>query len=522
MFCFELFNLKMTVFFQTGKFSFIRKCLNAPICNSIFLRNYSDPVKKFKSFSDVIAERKAEARRSLVVQVNSDTSFNELYGYCSKYASIKDIHHYRNSEKEHFMLIEFETEDNVKEVLKACSSHQKDVDVMAIESPFLWFRAAVNKKEKYSCPSTKKLTIKDGIEPVDDDVLYDELLNCETVTQQIQHLYERTKLNDLGVRLRFMVARQFELIFKSLYANVEVQPFGSSVNGCGRMGCDLDLVLSNVVTEEMSDPRRRLVYQENWASAAGLTSPHPGRWITNFPLTLMVLFFLQQKRKTGFVLPPLKVLVDRAGKEDIRIAEENINCTFLRDLNKLPQEEYGQCSEDLHTLLLQFFEFYAQFDFQEHAISINRGVPIRKPNALPLYIVNPLDQAMNVSRNVSYEECERLRLEVRNAAWILEEGLEGKKGDDWGVLRLIERKDSRGLKQLLRVGNSHRLVSVKDLFREDDEDVPVAKSKKTDEEMDKNVKEMSRVNVEKKEQKIKFKNSQIASEVFRIRRNKIV
>lgn len=106
------------------------------------------------------------------------------------------------------MLIEFETEDNVKEVLKACSSHQKDVDVMAIESPFLWFRAAVNKKEKYSCPSTKKLTIKDGIEPVDDDVLYDELLNCETVTQQIQHLYERTKLNDLGVRLRFMVARQ--------------------------------------------------------------------------------------------------------------------------------------------------------------------------------------------------------------------------------------------------------------------------------------------------------------------------
>ncbi|KPJ04642.1 Poly(A) RNA polymerase, mitochondrial [Papilio xuthus] len=569
------------------------------------------PVKKFKSFSDVIAQRKAEARRSLVVQVNSETSFNELYGYCSKYASIKDIHHYRNSEKEHFMLIEFETEENVKEVIKACSSHQKDVDVMPIESPFLWFRAAVNKKELHSCLKTKKLATKDGIEPIDDDLLYEELLNCETVTQQIQHLYERTKLNDLGVRLRYMVARQFEIIFKSLYANVAVQPFGSSVNGYGRMGCDLDLVLSNVITEEMSDARRRLVYQEKreecagggrggarqlellgmllelrvpgagavrrvlaarvpilkcthhlaalhcdlaasntsgvymsellwqlgaldprvrplifvvrrWASAVGLTNSHPGRWITNFPLTLMVLFFLQQKRKSGFILPSLKLLVDRAGKEDIRIAEENINCTFLRDLNKLPHEEYGQSDEDLHTLLLQFFEFYAQFDFKEYAISINKGVPIRKPNALPLYIVNPLEQALNVSRNVSYEECERLRAEVRNAAWLLEEGLEGKKSDDWGVLRLIERKDSRSLKQLLKVGNSHRLVSVKDLFNEDDEDVPVTKSKKTDAEVDKSVKEMSRVTVEKKEQKIKFKNSQIANEVYRIRRNKIV
>ncbi|CAG5023578.1 unnamed protein product [Parnassius apollo] len=603
----------MSVFFQTGKFCIFRKSLSNPFCNLLLFRNYSDPSKKFIKFNDVVEQRRAEARRSLVVQVNSESSFRELYGYCSKYAPIKDVYHYRNTEKEHFMLIEFETEENVKEVLQACSSHQKDLDVLPIQSPFLWFKAAVNNKETYKVPSSKTLAAKDGITAIDDDILFEELLNCETMSNQIQLLYERTKLNDLGIRLRFMVARQFEVIFKSLYANVVVHPFGSSINGFGKMGCDLDLVLTNDLTEEMSGVGRRLVFQEKraegtrasarqlellgallelrvpgaaavrrvlaarvpilkcahvlaaascdlcctntsgvymsellwmfgsldprvrpltfavrrWATAVGLTNPHPGRWITNFPLTLMVLFFLQQKRKTGFILPSLRLLVSKAGKEDIRIAEENINCTFLRDLNKLPEEAYGQCDEDLETLLLQFFEFYAQFDFQEKAISINEGVPVRKPNALPLYIVNPLEQALNVSRNVSYEECERLRLEVRNAAWQLEAELEGKKQDDWGLLGLIEKKGSRGLKKLLRVGNSHRLVSVKDLFKEDDftsDTSTESHQTKSDTEIEKSVKDMkqSMVNVEKKEQKIKFKNSQIASEVFRIRRNKIV
>lgn len=209
-------------------------------------------------------------------------------------------------------------------------------------------------------------------------------------------------------------------------------------------------------------------------------------------------------------------------KEDIRIAEDNVNCTFLRDLNRLPPESYGQSQSNLQTLLLQFYEFYSQFDFQDKAISINEGSPVRKPNNLPLYIVNPIEQALNVSRNVSFEECERLKLEVRNAAWQLESCTEGERGDDWGLLGLIEKRTTRGLKKLLRVGNSHRLVSVKDLFKEeDDNDQKVIK--KSDKESDKDsVKVEQSVKMEKKEQKIKFKNSTIANEVYRIRRDKIV
>lgn len=215
-------------------------------------------------------------------------------------------------------------------------------------------------------------------------------------------------------------------------------------------------------------------------------------------------------------------------KEDVRISEDNLNCTFLRDANKLPPDVYSQNDASLETLLLQFFEFYAQFDFKEKAISLNEGTAIRKPNALPLYIVNPFEPSMNVSRNVSYEECERLKMEVRNAAWQLEASLESGRTDDWGLLGLIEKKTTRGLKKLLRVGNTHRLVSVKDLFANDEEQPNTIKNKldgfgkrSASGSKDKTVREVAEATSDKKE-RIKFKNSQVASEVYRIRRDKIL
>ncbi|XP_063624954.1 poly(A) RNA polymerase, mitochondrial-like [Cydia splendana] len=591
----------MSVLFQTvintGRLCSYRNLKKSvSLCRCLAIRKLSDVPRKFINFEEVVASRRAEARRSVVVQVNSEASFSELHTYCSKYADVKGIHHYRNSSGEHFMLIEFSTEDNLKDVLGSCSSHQKDIDVMSLRSPFLWFRAASGKKEKTE-PCLSSLNTKDGSSDLSEDILFQELMSAQTVSDQIQLLYDRTILNDLGVRLRFIVARELEVMLESLYANIEVHPFGSSVNGFGRMGCDLDLVLTNTLTNDMMDPSKRLVYQEKrsesrparqlellaelldmravgvarvqrilharvpivkfahhitdvdcdlcysnmsgvymsellhllgsldprvrpltlavrrWAAAAQLTATAPGRWITNFPLTLLVLHFLQQAK----VLPSVKLLVSKAEREDIRIAEDNLNCTFLRDANKLPPTSYSQNDSSLETLLLHFFEFYAQFDFADKAISLNEGVAVRKPNALPLYIVNPLEQALNVSRNVSYEECERLKMEVRNAAWQLEAGLEGDKTDDWGLLGLIEKKSTRGLKKLLRVGNSQRLVSVKDLFTSEEDNQPVSNDIK--DKLDRLARKGTN---EKDKSKVKFKNSQVASEVYRIRRDKLL
>lgn len=113
------------------------------------------------------------------------------------------------------MLIEFSSEDEVNNVLQSCSSHHKDIDVMAVKSPFLWFRAASGKKQKLT-ETNQNLLINNGNDNMDEDILFEDLLKCESVSDQIQMLYDRTALNDLGVRLRYMVARQVNIYFFSV------------------------------------------------------------------------------------------------------------------------------------------------------------------------------------------------------------------------------------------------------------------------------------------------------------------
>lgn len=45
-------------------------------------------------FLEKIEEKKTEARRSIIVQVQSEQSYKELYTYCSSIGSVKQMFHY--------------------------------------------------------------------------------------------------------------------------------------------------------------------------------------------------------------------------------------------------------------------------------------------------------------------------------------------------------------------------------------------------------------------------------------------
>ncbi|XP_034485204.1 poly(A) RNA polymerase, mitochondrial isoform X2 [Drosophila innubila] len=215
------------------------------------------------------------------------------------------------------------------------------------------------------------------------------------------------------------------------------------------------------------DPRvRPLTFSiRRWAQSCGLTNPSPGRWISNFSLSCLVMYFLQQLRQP--ILPSISAMVKAAAAADIRVTEDGINCTFARDMERVsfPSRNTSSLSE----LLLQFFEFYSQFDFHNRAISLNEGRALAKPDHSAMYIVNPLEQLLNVSKNVSLEECERLRIEVRNAAWILESEVENstlseqeRQEQPWGLLNLFKHPE----KSIIRPNMffKPRMVEVSDLF----------------------------------------------------------
>lgn len=64
------------------------------------------------------------------------------------------------------------------------------------------------------------------------------------VSDQILILNDHYSLSEMGKRLRWITCLQVERMFNSLFHKLRVWPFGSSVNGCGRKGSDLDMVIS--------------------------------------------------------------------------------------------------------------------------------------------------------------------------------------------------------------------------------------------------------------------------------------
>ncbi|XP_014275726.1 poly(A) RNA polymerase, mitochondrial [Halyomorpha halys] len=488
-------------------------------------RNGDIKTAQFVRFDDMIEKGRKAAQRSYVVQVNSENSCLELHDYCQSICAVENMYYYQVKEN-HFVLVEFTNAEAVQK-LNFNSNNQ------AVVSPFIWFRTG-KKKKLISSPVNVSSHFNVAQAPTEHEII-EWMSVAQSLLNEMEILYQSTKLSELGFKLRMICARQVEMILSGLFPNIRAFPFGSTVNSFGKEGCDLDVVLHYNFSQENSDDLR-LVYQSKingissrgqtqrqmellgdllqvyvpgvtgvkrilgarvpiikyshdytgvdidisltnlgamymsellyvfahldpaaqrlvfavkaWAKVVCLTNPTPGRWITNFSLTLLVLFYLQAERR----LPSVDELFKLAGPNDTRYAEE-INCSFIRDPTNVRLDL--DHSKTMEKLLLGFFQFYQNFDFNSKAISLCSGKIINKPDYSPIYIVNPLERSLNVSKNVSLEEVERLRIETRNAAWILETNS-----------RLVDifRSSPESLLSNKRKYIS-RMVKVKDLFQ---------------------------------------------------------
>ncbi|KAF6203435.1 hypothetical protein GE061_001766 [Apolygus lucorum] len=487
----------------------------------------------FLKFDEMISERREQARRSLVVQVQSEASCLELREYIENISPVNCMFHYKLKEN-HFVLVEFK--DNCLQEILLNWCHVSDKSTVPVASPVVWFKAAQAGRKR----SGQEITsIEDSkVIRVSPPPSYETILNLTSQIQRVSPLMETlhacTKLDELGTRLRFFTARQVELAMSGLFPHCAVLPFGSSVNGFGKSGSDLDLIFRHDLSQHetsMGNSNRslRLVYQtktslggprpltqrqmelmadllqvlmpgcsgvkrilqarvpivkysndftgldcdlsmsnmtglymsellflysqldpmskllicfvKTWAAACLLTNPSPGRWITNFMLIMLCIHYLQSLKR----LPPLDVMVKAAGPEDERVTDD-INCTFARDLSRLNWN--SSCpSLPPSKILKGFFEYYMNYDFGAYCVSITTEARLTKPDYSPLYIVNPLERSLNVSKNVSGEELEKLKMALRNAAWVLESG-------DLPVNSLLTRlgQNSNPLPPLLQTG----------------------------------------------------------------------
>lgn len=513
-----------------------------------FKSNICKEKNEFVLYDQFISKRRSQSKCSVLVQVSSENSCSDLYSYCSKFGSIKNMFHYQLVGSNHFVLTEFDDQSAVNTLLDQ-STHVEESNVIAVRSPFLWFRSNSSKSDSKCITKNMNFPYQANQTMMEPNIKNIGLEKLDLLTDQMLLLLERTQLNDIGTRLRFLTAMQIENALKGIFPLSKVLPFGSSVNSFGKIGSDIDIVLmnkqiaknqtsrliyhgkcmansrtqtqrnieilgdllqiflpgcsrvkrisqarvpivkysqdfvgvecdlavSNETAVNMSellyifgyfdDRVRPLVFTiKLWAKEINLTNDTPGRWITNFSITLLVLFYLQQEK----ILPTIQALVKQADNNDVRITNEGINCTFLRDVSKLPR--IVENKKTLDQLLLGFFDYYASFDFNINAISLNYGKTINKPEYSALYIVNPLEVNFNVSKNMSSEEMERFRIELRNAAWLIESSLNNT--NSFNLLDLfkgyeVNKKDQMIFNFQHQLKNANRLVAVKDLFEDD-------------------------------------------------------
>ncbi|CAG0887597.1 unnamed protein product [Cyprideis torosa] len=166
------------------------------------------------------------------------------------------------------------------------------------------------------------------------------------------------------------------------------------------------------------DPRvRPLVFCiRKWAREVKVTSPVPGRWISNFQLTLLVIHYLQVVRPV--ILPSLRTLEALGGPDDIQVTSDGLECRYVRDLSIVTPSTNSSPVEDL---LTGFFAYFHSFDFKHKGLSIRYAESVPKTyHQGVLYIENPLEPQLNASPNVVLEEVVRFQEQCRAALWKLE------------------------------------------------------------------------------------------------------
>lgn len=507
---------------------------------------------KRQCFDDMVEFRKKEARSSVVVQVGNPLKSAALVNQvCSRHGNVSNLFHYTHKDKE-LLLLEFDSELSAVNLLASCS-HNNNVKVIPAASPFLWLKAMPSESSASMSARFPLIMKEDNLA---NDNLEELLSNAKSISEQMIILEDQTRLSEIGHRLRWITCVQIERMLSGLFPSLQVLPFGSFVNGCGRNGCDLDMAVSldgHCGTEPLevksplifqakaaiNNPRlqtqrhievfadilqnfttgctqvQRILqarvpivkfYHEftgvdcdlsmgsltgvfmsellylydkidwrfrplvtavrHWGAWARLTDMVPGPRITNFTLTLMVVFFLQ--RRSPAILPTLSEMIKLARPQVDTRQTNDVDCTFLRD-PAMFQERGKLNQESLEDLFVEFLRFIESFDFNERSVSIITGTALRKFDSKPLYVQNPLERELNVGRNVNVKELTRVVMEARNALYILETQ-EDQGPANWGLLALPRAERVRRLNPKSSHHNHVPQIDMKDLFSTDTDD----------------------------------------------------
>lgn len=191
----------------------------------------------------MMAHRYDQAKRTVCIEVTAEAK-DDLLTTCGQFGSIESVlpHSFDAAE---YLLVEYSSVAEASNLIAATDTAADIAEGLSpLRNRFLMFKQSLTKAVK-SAPQRRdkrqdtetRFRQSARVDPLD------ALKAKGTVEEQLQLLFETKRLSDTSSRLRFLTALQVEEAVAGIFANVRIVPFGSSVNGFGRLTSDLDMML---------------------------------------------------------------------------------------------------------------------------------------------------------------------------------------------------------------------------------------------------------------------------------------
>lgn len=139
-----------------------------------------------------VTRRRNQACRSLLIQVYSSKSHNDLYNYCSRFGDILSMHHYQINNQHNYILLEFKDIASIDEVMLSASFVNGDY-IAPVKSPVLWFRKGQIVGQKNNQKKVS-LSVENGCTFLTDQEIANMLYNAKSVSY---YIYDWAKRNSI-------------------------------------------------------------------------------------------------------------------------------------------------------------------------------------------------------------------------------------------------------------------------------------------------------------------------------------
>ncbi|XP_038077444.1 speckle targeted PIP5K1A-regulated poly(A) polymerase-like [Patiria miniata] len=197
----------------------------------------------------------------------------ELGDYFSKFGDVAQI--FIDKEKAHYAIVEFTSQESAK---KATAVEKQLMNghkiVVRPRQP------KTGPPETSTCGTSKNRVTGKGeshgkgqskpAEPGLDETLCQRLQQEATVADQMSSLVQLKELSQADQRLRRLICDLLQSVLEEFLPGCRITPFGSSVNGFGVQGCDLDVhleVSATTVMEVGQKPTPAEVDKQNLSSS---------------------------------------------------------------------------------------------------------------------------------------------------------------------------------------------------------------------------------------------------------------